>query len=236
MTWSIVAGQTASLSNATTQNPTLSLTSAITSGNIYCGGVCHDSAQTLNSITDDKGNTYNLPTVITDTTDGIACLLFWLGGITNGPKTLTFNFSAVTNSMAVVAEVTSSLGATVSDPHDVAVVGQFQASVASGANNMTSTNMTTLTNGDFILGLLMDGQNGVTAPTAGTSPVGYTSIGTAVHATDVISMRLEWASQAAAGAIAATGGIATNNDPGVTMVVGLVPPVSGDVLMPQVWT
>src|SRR6266849_5844906 len=119
--------QNATVSNQTVISPTVAVTNPIASGNMYCGAVAYSSAQTLNSITDDKSNTYNLKITTTQTTDAIKLTLFELGNITNGPKTLTFNFIAATDSCAVVAEFSGGLAA--ADNVDGSI-GQQQTAVA----------------------------------------------------------------------------------------------------------
>lgn len=220
MTWSLL--QSASLSNATTITPTVAVTNPIGSGNLYCGGVAHDSAQTLSSVTDDKSNTYNLSTTFTDTVNAIAVTAFWLGNITNGPKTITLHFSAATNSLAVVSEFSGDLAA--SNPSDGST-GQFQTAIAAGANNQTSTAITTTTAGDLAFGVGVDSNNTALC-TAGTSPNAYTSINTATNTTNVTSMRTEFFSQVAAGSIAATFGPGANGDDGVTIIVAFKPAVT----------
>jgi len=230
MAWTLVTGQTAALSNATTQNPTLALTNTIASGNVGCGAVVYGSAQTLNSVTDDKSNTYNLKSTITQALDGVKVTLFELGNITNGPKTFTFNFSAATDSCAVVAEFSGGLA--VGDPND-GTTGQAQSAVASGANNVTSTAITTTTNGDLILGASSDTAS-LTANSLGTSPNAFTNINTASNSTAIFSLRLEFFVQTTAASIAATFGIAVNGDNAATNIVALKPSASGgDTLLGQ---
>lgn len=227
MAWSLV--QNAAGSNLTGATPTIAVTNPVGSGNLYCGGVCHDSTQTLNSVTDDQSNTYNLSSTFTDTTNAIAVTAFWLGNVTNGPKTITLHFSASTNACGVVSEFSGDLAA--SNPNDGST-GQFQSSIASGANNQTSTSITTTTAGDLIFGVGVDSGNN-TAPTTGTSPNAFTSINTADNTTLILSIRTEFFSQAAAGSIAATFGPGANGDPGVTIVVAFKPSGTSDVLQSQ---
>lgn len=231
MAWALVTGQTASLNNATTITPTVAVPNVIGSGNLYLGAVGYDSAQTLNSVTDDKGNTYNLKSTITETTDLIKITQFELGNIANGPKTITFHFSAATDSCAVVAEFSGGLAA--ADPND-GTTGQFQAAVASGANNVTSTAITTTVNGDLIVGASLDGAS-LTAPTAGTSPNAFTSIGTASDATTIFGLRLEYFVQTTAGSIAATFGIGVNGDSAATNVVAFKPAAAAASYVPYDW-
>src|SRR6266436_1817146 len=107
MAWSLV--QNAVMNNQTVISPTVAVTNTIASGNIYCGAVVYGSNETLNSVTDDKSNTYNLKSTITQTADLIKITQFELGNITNAPKTITFNFSVATDSCAVVAEFSGGL-------------------------------------------------------------------------------------------------------------------------------
>lgn len=231
MAWALVTGQTAALSNATTISPTVAVPNPITSGNVYCGAVAYSSAQTLNSITDDKSNTYNLKITTTQTVDAIKLTLFELGNITNGPKTLTFNFSAATDSCAVVGEFSGGLAA--ADPADGSI-GQQQSAVASGANNVTTTAFTPTTDGDLIFGGTCDTAS-LTANSAGTSPNAFTSLNTASNSTAVFSLRGQYFAQTTHASIAATSGIAVNGDNAVSNVMALKPTGVTDVLASQIW-
>jgi hypothetical protein len=67
-------------------------TAAITSGNAVGGIVKYGTATSVfNNITDDKGNTYTV--IATYSIGNNTYKLFALGNITNGPKTLTLNFT-----------------------------------------------------------------------------------------------------------------------------------------------
>src|SRR6266403_966492 len=154
MAWVLVTGQTAALSNATTQNPTFA-----------------------------------------------------------------FNFSAATDSCAAVAEFSGGLAS--ADPND-GTTGQAQSAVATGANNVTSTAITTTVNGDLILGASSDTAS-LTANSLGTSPNAFTNINTASNSTAIFSLRFEYFVQTTAASIAATFGIAVNADNAATNVVALKP-------------
>jgi hypothetical protein len=215
--WALV--QNAAMINQTVITPTVAVTNPIASGNLYCGAVIYNSTETLNSITDDKSNTYNIKNTTTQTTDLVKISNFVLGNITNGPKTITFHFSAATDSAAVVAEFSGGLAA--SDPSDGST-GQQQTNVAAGANNVTTGTFVPTTNGDLILGGLCD-PNTVTACTVGTSPNAFTNVNTASNSTNLAGLRLEYFVQTTAASIAATGGIAANGDDAVSNVVAFKP-------------
>ena len=81
-----------------------------------------------------------------------------------------------------------------------------------GANNCTATSMTTNTNGDLIVSI---GATTQAQPSAGTSPVSYTSVG--VGGTTIL---MEYAIQSSAGAIQPTMGSSFTNDDWCNISVG----------------
>lgn len=224
--WALV--QSNFLSNAQTtvtgQTFSVTLTNPVTSGNLVVGSFLVDDSCTITSIKDNKTNTYTQKSPQDDATNLIRSTLFELGNITNGPQTVSITISgAPCNGAMTLAEFSG--GAASSDPSD-GTTGQFQASVAAGANNQTSTAIITTTNGDLIVGNGVDDLT-ATAPSAGTSPNAFTSITTAVNTTNISGMRLEYFVQSSSGSIAATFGIATANDPAMTIVVALKPSGGG---------
>src|SRR5882724_440699 len=79
-----------------TSSTTIPITiSAVGSGNAICGVVTWDdiNAAVLNSVTDDKGNTYNLETSLLDTVNNQKASAFSRTNITNAPTVITANFS-----------------------------------------------------------------------------------------------------------------------------------------------
>jgi hypothetical protein len=210
---------------ATQAMPALGLT--VAAGSLVAGAVCYDSTVTLNSVSDNGGNsTYNLKSTITDTGNLVKITSFSLGNVGGSPTTITFHFSATCQSCAVVAEWPGDLAA--ADPND-GTTGAFQTAVAAGANNVSTGSITTTADGDLIVVGLSDTAS-TTACSAGTSPNAFTSVATASDTTNNFSLRLESFVQAAHAAIAGTGGIVTAGDNAVSNIVAFKPSAGAAVV------
>jgi hypothetical protein len=174
--------------------------SAVGSGNslvgVVSGGV--GSGQTLTSITDDKGNTYTILDSSVATGAGFATYTFALGNITNGPSTITANWSASVNNWGLAVDEFSGTLAN-SNPIDnsgASHIGNFQTAPGTGANGATSTAITTVANGCAIWGATIDHSGTANNATAGT---GFT-----LAQTMSIKGITEYLIQSTAGSIAAT--------------------------------
>lgn len=128
----------------------LAFPSTISSGSAVVGYVSYDDTVTLSSITDDKSNTYTVVDSVDDAGNGQKTSSFVLGNITNGAKTLTFNFSSTIGfGWAVIDEYSGTLAS--SNPVDgTAHSGRLQAGYPSTTNGVTATAITTSVNGDLI--------------------------------------------------------------------------------------
>src|SRR6516164_7876776 len=147
--WAIV--QSAKADAVAAANPTsITFTSTVGSGNCVVGCIQFDgfAGAVLNSVTDDKGNTYNRETAIQDAS-GQWLAAFSLGNITNGPKTLSFNFNAAPGSAATSIVIEEIFGAlAVSDPRDVHG-GRIQNAVGQGTDVVSSGSFTTTLANEF---------------------------------------------------------------------------------------
>lgn len=171
--------------------------STVTSGNCVIGVIMWGSTvNDLTSVTDDKGNTYTVKDTLLNL-DGGSASSFILGNITNGPKTVSANFSAsVANDVIIISEF-SGVAAS-SDPTDVHHA-QTQARPGTGTDAISSGAATTTVNGDLIFGGAFDASGANTTFTAGTSfTLGTTNSGLSRHAAD------EFRTQASAGSVSAT--------------------------------
>lgn len=183
--------------STTSTTVALAFSSVVTSGNSVYGLVAWDdtSARTLTSVTDDKSNTYNLGLLVDATTDGEFSRTFWLGNITNAPKTITATFSAAIGFRRMLIDEYSGVLA-VSNPSD-GNTGVRQAS----ATAASSGNITTTISGDLIYGAIYDAAatgtltagSGFTIRECATQPVA-----------DQVPLCSEDKTQAAAGVIAGT--------------------------------
>ena len=194
----------------------LAFPASVTSGNLVRGCVTWGSdatgSITLSSVTDDKGNAYFKSSLI-DTTVSQGFATFWLGNITNAPKTITATFSATNTFQGMNIEEWSGVAA-LSDPSD-GHTGQIQSSVSStAADAITSGTITTTQNGDLIGADTMD--DGGVIPSAGT---GFTLQESDNASGAGVSQASESMTQTTAGAVAGTFTQATANHPWVTFVI-----------------
>lgn len=133
------------------------LAAPVGSGNCVIGAVEYRAfAATLNSITDNQGNTYTVLDTVTVSSRSRAT--FVLGNITNGPTVISANFDVADNASIVVEEfsgVIASAGPT--DGH----TGQEQSLPGTSTDALTSGSVTTTTDGDLIWGVTYDQDGGV---------------------------------------------------------------------------
>jgi hypothetical protein len=181
---------------------------AVYSGNFVCGAVSYNRNHTLSSVTDDKGNSYNLETAIDDTANGQKTCGFSRGNITNGPTIITATFADGTNARSIVVDEFYFILAS-TDPRD-AHGGQAMAnSTGTGANAVTSGNFTTTVNGDLLYGVeanVSAGDDGSTTVSAGTTTnATYALTGTdsGSSSNQAAQIKSEWAVQSAASATTA---------------------------------
>jgi hypothetical protein len=152
----------------------LSLGGAVGSGHTVTGLVSYglgSVAPTVSSITDDKSNTYTLvDNAIKAGATNTWGTSFFLQNITNGPTTITANFSQGVRFNRMLLDEYSGVAA--SSPLD-GHTAQNQNTPGTGANVVTSGNFTTASNGDLIIGSTVYLATN-SAVTAGTSPLSYT--------------------------------------------------------------
>ena len=132
------------------QNPTLAFTSNLTAGNLFVGFVTWKSSTvTLDSITDTLGHTITLVNNPTATNGGnYRSALFYAKNISGGADTLTFNFSASTTTNGLVHEVS---GLDTIAPLDQSAIVD-QTAPGTGTDAVTTGNVTTTTDGQYIFG------------------------------------------------------------------------------------
>lgn len=170
---------------------------SVTSGDCIVGVVLWGSTtNNLSGVTDSKGNTYTVLDTVTNV-DGQSASSFCLGNITNGPISVTANFSASDSNLVLICDEYSG-GLASSNPVDVHH-GQSQSRPGTGTNAVSSGAATTTQNGDLIYGGAFDLSGASTTYTAGT--------GFALRTADTGLSRhgqSEDETQASAGSVAAT--------------------------------
>lgn len=203
---------------------------AVGSGNAVVGIVSFGTG-TLNSVTDDKGNTYNRETTINDGVNSQNAASFSLGNITNAPTTVTANFSAGVGARSIAVAEYSGISA-VADPRD-GHGGQLQPSPGTGTNGLTSGsgNCVTTIDGDTIVGL--------TADSGGSAVISHGTSFSAIRVTDTTAgcagLNIEDLTQGAHSATTVATFTQNANDAGLTWAIALKAAAGGgDTLMPMI--
>ena len=183
----------------------VTLTATVTSGDTIVGAVSYESSATLTSVTDDKGNTYNLETAVTDTGNGQTTTGFSLSNITNAPQTLTAAFNKNTFSISIVGDEFSGIATASSDQRDsTAHGGQAQSSPGTATNGVTSGSFTTATNGDLLYAVTANdtGDDTGTLAAGTTTSATYALTGTSsgTSSNNCAMIKSAWGTQSTAGA------------------------------------
>lgn len=217
-------------SGATTATTVSATVSAVGSGNCICGLVSwdHTAGITLNSITDNQGNTYNLETALFQVTDLQNFCAFSRTNITNAPTVITANFSSSVDFRGIIVDEFSGASTASSDERD-AHGGQFQSGPSTATDAVTSGPFTTTVNGDLLYGAAGN-MLVATALSPGTSFTGSANLATDWRA------RTEFRTQATAGSGTAATFTQGNTTETCTFLIAIKPFSGGaDVLMPQIW-
>lgn len=197
---------------------TVTMTGVVT-GNVLVLGIYWNAAAgatTLNSVTDDKGNTYTLLDNVTNN-DAVNGATAYAWNVTGGTVVITATFSNTTWAEGEMwCHEANGFGT--SDPLDVhaalAVV-----SVSAGTDAVTSGAATTTTAGEYIFGVTVSASVPVGGITAGT---GFT-----LRETNQLRGTSENQIQGSSGSIAATFSITNLWVSVVTMMVALKDPAGG---------
>lgn len=215
-------------------NSTASVTLGATvgNGNCICGYVSWDTSTgaNLSSVTDDKGNTYNLESAATDTGNNQSMGAFSRTNITNAPQTITATLSVGADSFSVLLDEFSGGSTTSADERDGAAHGgQWQSSPGTAADGVTSGTFTTSVNGDLLWG-------GTVVPPSTQIASNGTAFSTGTQQTGPFySGQSEYRTQATAGSgTAATFTQATNNSR-LTFLIS-IKPLSGAAAAPFIPT
>ncbi len=182
----------------------IALAATAAAGSTIVGIVAWDNAgsATISSVTDDKSNTYNLETKLLDTTDNENVQCFSLSNINNSPQTVTVNLTVSSQGRSGLIEAWTGALAASDARSSGGRGGQYQGSVGTGTNAITSTAFTPADNGCLIWGATADTSAVASTVSAGT---GFT-LGTNNSATTGVTAALtsENLTQATAASIAAT--------------------------------
>lgn len=158
-------------------------TSAVASGDLVVGMVTWDATlgTTLASVTDDKGNTYNLGTHLHDSTHNQDLELFYLGNITNAPKTLTASFAGSAPNCCERLTLDEYSGVTGTTD---GMLGTVNQAPGTGNDGLSSGSFTTTTKGDLIYAVATI-TSGSTTFLAGTGFTARNSVGGSPNVNDV---------------------------------------------------
>ncbi len=213
---------------------TFTATGAVASGNLVCGMVVWGGvAGDLTSIDDDKSNTYTIVSAVTldDNPSGGSAAVFYKENITNGPITITAHFGSAQGFRGLTCHEASGL-ATASALDKSA--SQIQNAPGTGTNAVTSTAVTTTTNGQYIFGAcsLMSNIRNANEFTAGTGYVEREEQGDGA----VANLTSESQVQTSAGSIAATftASASAGADDLGTFILTFKTPAAGTTLTPTV--
>lgn len=184
--------------------------SNVTSGNAIAIWIAwYQVAITLDSVTDTRGTTYTLydnPTSV-----DVAGRAAWAVGVlgSTGANTITANFSLSPVYFSICAHEVSGTDATPVDQHAI----NAQTAPGTGTDGCTSGNVTTTTDGQYIMGGCSDAALNGVPTSAGT---GFTSRSTTSY------NRSEDLIQSSAGSIAATFTLSSfGSDPHLTGIMTL---------------
>ncbi|SRR6266446_2709248 len=163
-----------------------------TTGNLICGSVVWNDPQTLTSVKDNNGVTYNIVDNTDDAGDGVSMATFYLPNISGAPTSIIATFSA--SAIVTRIEVQEWSGVATTTPLDGHIAQQ-----TSGAT-VSSGNITTTVGGDLIYGSAISAISN-TALTVGS---GFTIRNSGQGSGFVRPMADESQIQSSAGTIAAT--------------------------------
>lgn len=197
--------------------------SAVTSGNFVWGTFYTDfTPGDAITVVDNASPTPNVYNVTPLTTGATGLMMYWRGNVTGAPTSIIGTDSSLHGNWVTTCEEWSGVNSA-SDPHDgTTPAGNIQATPGTGANGITSSSITTTTNGDLILGVTANTSSGTAVVTAGT---GFALTGTSYNA-NIAATFLEQQTQSTAGAISATFTQAAANS-AITFVLAVKPPGGG---------
>lgn len=206
-------------SNGAGASTTVAVTLGATVGSAHMLAVCVAWGNSLvsdvvNSITDDKSNTYTIVDTVRDATNSETFVSAYAFNITNAPITITATLNASRNFNGILVDEFS--GILTTNPIDGHAM-QVQAAPGTGANAITSGNFTTASNGDLIYGCNVD----TAGPGDANSGTGFTQ--------DLFLSNgfvTEHKVQSSAGSVAATFTATTGTDGFITGGMGFKPTVT----------
>lgn len=165
--------QVVSASNDASASSLSATGSAVGTGNCVVGFVWHEYAanQSVNTVTDNLGNSYTVANTYSDTTNKQRFTTFYKNGITGDPTTLTTNLSAAASFRGIMWLEFSGVDAA-SDPRD-GVNGVWQNAPTTNRDAVNSGSVTTTQVDDALVAFLLN----VWDNTAATPGSGYRLLG-----------------------------------------------------------
>lgn len=127
--------------------------SAVSNNGLVRGFVSWDDSNlaALTGVTDDMSNSYTIVDKVADAVQGWAVASFYKEGITNGPTVITANINPG-NPKPMNLCIAEESGFSALDGH----AGQQQTTPGTGANAISSGNVTTTVDGDLICSCVID--------------------------------------------------------------------------------
>ncbi len=193
MSWILVQSQLGPDGVGSNSSTTISLSfnAPVKPGSIICGMVSSNTGDVLNSVTDDKGNSYTLTPVMTDAPLLQQYYGFFCIGPTNTPTTITATFNSPLTWLRLGLNEFS--GGISADGN----AGQYNSTPAI---TQSSGPLTTTGNGDLVYGFGGASQGPGAAFSAGAN----FTISNVSNSNDSVNIADEWLVQQAAGPISAT--------------------------------
>lgn len=148
-------------------NVAVTFGAAVRTGGTVITAVSWDSGggAVVSNMTDDQGNVYAPLDTVVDTGNNQSTEDFYAFNITNAPMTMTATFSIPAAFVELTAdEFANVLTTSPLDGH----IGNFQATVGTSANAVTSGTISTAANGDLIWGVTVESSGAGGPFTAGT--------------------------------------------------------------------
>ena len=176
---------------------------AVTAGNTVIGMVCWGfGGPTITSVKDGAGNTFTLLDNVNDTVNSQEASSFYLPNSPGGSTTVVLTLSGTGGAISMTFAEYSGVQTASLDGHNK----QYQPTPGTGSDGISSTAITTVTNGDIVIGIVAGTAGQAATFTGGTSPNAFTLRATTLDAgsPSFANVQIEDFIQSAAGSIAAT--------------------------------
>ena len=195
----------------------VTLDNPVGSGNVVCGVVGFGGGISIDSILDDKGNSYDTRRTITDTSNDEQCVLFYRLNITNAPTIITVTLGANSGNNIGIGVV--EFGGRLTSLAENGDIGQWETNPGTGTDGANSTAIVTTVDGDDIFAGAID--SGAFRASNFSLGTGFTNLAQAGTST-TLCVAVASRTQASQGSIEATFTSANDEDT-ITMIMAFKP-------------